>query len=548
MDGVRLSLISTTDLHGRIEALPLLAGYVGRLRELRERDGGVVLLDAGDMFQGTLESNLDEGRVVFDAYRALGYDAVALGNHEFDYGPVGDSTSGNPFGALEARLSEASFPVLAANLVWQTTRAQPDWPKLAPSALLEVASVRVGVIGALTEETPHIVMPAYFRGLAVVSMSERVKLEAARLRKQGARLVVLLAHAGGHCSQFDDPMNLASCKDDAELVELLRELPAGTVDLAFGGHTHQAMAHVVSGVPVAQAWAYGRGFARIDAQVPPSPSAGPKLLVYPPQTLCKHDSQAPPCEPHEYEGATITASPAIARLLRGAQQRALEVRSRPVGVTVRAEVTRSFERESDLGNLLADLLVEAVPGSQIALLNGGGIRADLPAGELRYGQLYEVMPFDNRVTILILSGRELRAVIARHLGRAEHGILSVGGMAVRASCVGAELQVELRAKDGKLIDDAARLSVVVSDYLATGGDGLFDGLALSERMDLRAELTLRDAFAQSLSRRREIAPAADASFSASRQRMRLPSPRPVRCAPGVSGSLGSDPRARGATT
>src|SRR5512143_2481080 len=86
----RLSIVGTNDLHGHVERLPALAGYVARLRELRAKDGGLLVLDAGDMFQGTLESNMNEGKAVIAAYDAIGYDAAALGNHDFDYGPVGD--------------------------------------------------------------------------------------------------------------------------------------------------------------------------------------------------------------------------------------------------------------------------------------------------------------------------------------------------------------------------------------------------------------------------------------------------------------------------
>src|SRR5687767_14332150 len=91
-----ISVLGLNDLHGRIGALPVFAGYVAIVRELRERDGGgVLLVDAGDIFQGTLESNLSEGESVMEAYRALDMDAAALGNHEFDFGPAGDAASGD---------------------------------------------------------------------------------------------------------------------------------------------------------------------------------------------------------------------------------------------------------------------------------------------------------------------------------------------------------------------------------------------------------------------------------------------------------------------
>src|SRR5438105_1420585 len=89
-----LSIVGTSDLHGHLETLPALAGYLGNLRRARARDGGaVVLVDGGDLFQGTLESNLAEGEPVVRAYEAIGYAAAAVGNHEFDFGPVGPAAT-----------------------------------------------------------------------------------------------------------------------------------------------------------------------------------------------------------------------------------------------------------------------------------------------------------------------------------------------------------------------------------------------------------------------------------------------------------------------
>ena len=119
---VTLTIVGTNDLHGHIEVLPVLGGFLANLRRARARDGGVLLLDAGDMFQGTLESNLGEGAPVIAAYNVLGYTAAAIGNHEFDFGPVGAAAASrepgdDPRGALRARAVEAHFPLLAANLI-----------------------------------------------------------------------------------------------------------------------------------------------------------------------------------------------------------------------------------------------------------------------------------------------------------------------------------------------------------------------------------------------------------------------------------------------
>src|SRR5690606_18472831 len=127
-DLATISIVGTNDLHGHIGALPLLGGHLANLRRARAHDGAVLLIDGGDMFQGTLESNLEEGASVVRAYEALGYDAVTIGNHEFDYGPIGPRATpragtDDPRGALRARMAEADYPFLSANLLARETGA-----------------------------------------------------------------------------------------------------------------------------------------------------------------------------------------------------------------------------------------------------------------------------------------------------------------------------------------------------------------------------------------------------------------------------------------
>ena len=160
-----ITIIGTNDFHGALlpkdgyGGLPTFAGYLSNLRALRAGDGGAVLLvDAGDMWQGTLESNLSEGATVLQAYAALQYDAVAIGNHEFDYGPVGPrSTPGSDAddaqGALRARAAEASFQFLAANLLEVDTDRPVEWANVSASVIIEKAGDKLRSIVVLTDSS-----------------------------------------------------------------------------------------------------------------------------------------------------------------------------------------------------------------------------------------------------------------------------------------------------------------------------------------------------------------------------------------------------------
>src|SRR5262245_5321592 len=293
-----ISVVATSDLHGGVlprgerGGLALLGGYLRNVRAARMQDGGgVLLVDSGDMFQGTLESNLNEGAAVVAAYNALGYAAAAIGNHEFDYGPAGpDETAQNsaedPRGALKARAASARFPFLAANTVADATGQPVAWKNVKPSTLVDVRGVQVGLIGVTTPDTPALTVGANVIGLTFAPLVPVITREATALRARGETVVIVLAHAGGRCTRFDDPENLSSCDQMAEIVQVARQVPDGLVDVIAAGHTHQAMAHDVGGVAIVEAYSSGRSFSRVDLIVNRATRMLAGKRIFPTQDLC----------------------------------------------------------------------------------------------------------------------------------------------------------------------------------------------------------------------------------------------------------------------
>ena len=160
----RLRIVGTTDIHGyySLPAKKKRAGGLARLGaylDAQRADGrSVLLVDSGDMWSGTLLSDRSQGALGVAAFNALGYAAAALGNHEFDYGPKA-RTATDPFVTLKKRIAEARFPILAANLVDRRTGKPPAWPGFAASVVVKRGGFRVGIIGAITPETPTITFP-----------------------------------------------------------------------------------------------------------------------------------------------------------------------------------------------------------------------------------------------------------------------------------------------------------------------------------------------------------------------------------------------------
>ena len=525
-----LSFLALNDLHGRLRALPAFAGYVNNVRRARAKDGGaVVLVDAGDMFQGTLESNLTEGASVIAAYRTLGMTVATLGNHEFDFGP--EPGGSDPQGAIRARIREAEFPILSANLVARGSLATPAWEKLRRSVLVSVGGVRIGFVGLLTRETPSIVLSSWFAGLDVVPLAPALAEEARNLRSQGAELVIGVAHAGADCNDFSDPSDLRSCKPEAEIFDVAREQATGSVDAIFAGHTHAGVAQLVNGIPIVEAYARGRAFSRIDFRIDGQTHRVLERKIFPPHELCPKLTERGPCTLTDYEGEPTTEDPEIARAIEPALARAHKFREAPVGCTVSEAMSCDHGIESALGNLFADLLRESVAGADVAILNGGSLRADLPAGKLSYGQLFEAMPFDNLVAKIHLTGAELKTVISTHLQHDAHGLISLSGMRISARCGKSGIELKITRENGKPVSDRETLLLVTSDYLATGGDGLFQPLSLSaQRIEIDTAGSFRDAMARSLRQHPQLSPRDPSIFDPGHPRLDLSSPRPMICA------------------
>lgn len=535
---VTLSVVGTNDLHGHLRALPLLGGHLANLRAARARDGGaVLLLDGGDMFQGTLESNLEEGASVVRAYEALGYDAVTIGNHEFDYGPEGPRATArgpgdDPRGALRARMREASFPFLSANLLDRESGERAELG--VPSVLLERAGVRVGVIGVTTEHTLGTTIAANVADLAMKELARAITEEATALRERGATVVLVAAHAGGRCAHFDDPDDLSSCEDDQEIFEVARALEPGIVDVIVAGHTHQGVAHRVNGIAVVESFSYGVALGRVDLVVDRRRGRVLEARVHPPRHLCSAEGASPEgdlraCAPAPYEGALVVPDARVAELIAPSLARADLSRDRALGPTLTEPFEARRSGENALGNLFVDLMLQARPGADAALINGGGLRADLPAGPLRYGALYEAFPFDNRFALVRMPAAALAAMIADNLAR-DGSFLSIGGLRAVASCEGGALVVALM-RDGQRVPEDELLDVLTSDFLATGGDGAF--ARIRERdpdaVSIEDDPPIREAMAEVLASMQGIAIPARAYFDPEAPRVAAPSARPVSC-------------------
>jgi 5'-nucleotidase len=484
-----LSLVGTNDLHGGFQevdgrgGLALLDGYVSNLRAARRTDNGAVMVvDAGDLFSGTLESKLTEGAAVIDAYNAIGYQAAAVGNHEFDYGPIGDAAvplkpGDDPRGALKARIAQARFPFLAANLIETSTGAPVNWPNTRPSTIVDVGGMKVGIVGALLEDALTQTIAPNVQGLRVSPVAPAVIEQATSLRRQGATIVIALIHSGAECTKFDNPTDLSVCRAAEEIFGVARAAPPGLLDAIVAGHRHWGMAAEVNGVPIIQSYWSGRAFGRIDLTVDRASRRVTAHHIFPPHDLCEREvpgtdgcarPDAAGSRVAEYEGRPVSPSASIAAILQPAVAAAAQLKAKPLTAVLSKRLRYSENTESASNNLWTDWL-RAASGADIALTNSAGYRADLPEGPLTYGRLYASMPFDNNRVLLTLTGAELRRIVTDNLKRSGSMVV-FSGLRATVTCDGAELRATLRRESGPPIGDADVLRVATTDFIATGGD------------------------------------------------------------------------------
>src|SRR2546423_3392872 len=456
VDSTLLRVLAISDLHGQLEprvwdwSQGRQVGGVAAMRpwldSLARACGCTsVRIDAGDEMQGTALSNATYGRGTIDALNTLAIDATAIGNHEVDWS----------VDTLRARISEAKYPSLSANITNTGGTARPDWA--TPWTLITRNGLRIAVIGVTTTETRTSTAARNTRGLAFGDEAQAIKryLPAARAASD---FVIVTAHAGAICDSGG-----SGCH--GEILDLARQLDSGSVDLIVAGHTHWRVNTVIHGIPIVEAQSSGRTIAIADfVRV-----AGARREVRV-QLVTPYADQVKP---------DIALTDALARQ----QQAVRNLTERVVG-----RLKFPLKREGDeygLGRLIADAQRSA-GHADIAIMNNGGIRADLPEGAITWGNVYQVQPFQNRLQRLSVTGSVLLNALEHCVAGRDHiPDCHVAGVQVwydAGKSPGKRIN-RTRLENGKSIDEGRTYTLVVSDFMFTGGSG-FGMLAGAKREDL----------------------------------------------------------------
>lgn len=428
-------ILHNNDLHGRIDgivedgdsrgSIARMAGMANVIRAMYP--GRVLWFDGGDTTHGTTIANLFFGASVIDAYNAVGITAMAAGNHDYNYG----------HDVLLMRANQADFPILAGNAIY-TKSGQSFLPS---HTFLEVDGLRIAVFGFSPVTTPVTTHPKNVVDLTFLDPIEVASELVPKLREQ-ADLVFAVNHIG-----FEDDKALA--------------MAVPGIDVIVGGHSHTQLDYPVKvgDTVIVQAHEYGRylGYVKITVE-------DGKVVA--------HEGQLLPTTPDMPVDMEVQA------LVDGWKEQ-LEARlGEHLGFTdVFLDGARvdSRTRETNLGNFVADTMRDILD-ADIALTNGGGIRASIPAGAITLGDIYEVLPFDNTLAGIEAPGAAVVDALEHGVSRYPidwGGFLQVSGLSFRFNPnnePGSRVDRSSVKVHGEPIDLNRVYRVATNDFLAAGGD------------------------------------------------------------------------------
>ena len=385
-----------------IEYLGGIAHIATLVENLRQQEDLVFLFDAGDIFTGVL-SKKTEGLVPMEMMITMGYDAMAIGNHEFEYG-------WQSFARMKNRLP---FPVLGANLFY----AESGVPYAQAYSVIEKNGVRIGVIGVMGQDAGTAIIPSNVRGIEIHDPIESIKPYVKLLRPQ-VDLIVVLTHQGKTAPmQTDDEARKDIQRGIAAEINLANEVPG--IDVIFSGHadsgTESPFVHQPSGTLIMQTYGQGTRLGFLQLQLEQTTES---------INITSYEGRLLPVVSND-----LAPHPIVARKL--AQFKAQYPELQETVCFSQERVVRLYNEESDLGNLYADILRE-YSNAEIGFMPSGALRKDLPKGDVPLMDVIDSFPFTDEVAELDLTGKQILRVLEQSLSL-ERGMLQVSGLRVEYS-------------------------------------------------------------------------------------------------------------------
>lgn len=477
---VKVHLLGINDLHGQLDTTSFVtdkgvskpvgtaATLAAYLKNARAKYDNTLLVHNGDSVGASAPvSSMERDKPTLEWLNMMKFDVGTLGNHEFDQGV--EALKAQIFGGVDPvnkSITHApmNFDYINANAIDIKTGE----PLIQPYTIKEVGGVKIGFIGVVTKATPGKVSPAGTAGVRFLSPEEEVaaiEKYAAELKSKDVNTIIVLAH---------DP---ATTKTDAvtkittstgEAVDLANALPANSpVDVIVAGDNHAYANDMVNGKLVVQAYSYGTAYEDIRLAI--DPDTGKVTSKSAEVITTFQDKVTPDAETKALVDHYLALHPEL---------------SKPVGTTD-GSVTRTdvYLKEAPLGNLIADAMRQAdfkdgvTAPADFAFMNPGGIRADLPKGDVLFGDLAKIQPFGNTLVKLTLTGQQIKTLLQQQWavkadGTEDIKTLQISGLKYTANMYlpVASRVANLTLTDGTPIEMSKSYTAVVNNFMAAGGD------------------------------------------------------------------------------
>lgn len=432
-----ITILTINDYHGSLAPAGSNVGAAKLVDAIKTEKAknpeGTIIVSAGDNYQGSAMSNMLHGEPVSEVLKEMGLELSAVGNHEFDWG----------IDKITKWAEDGGFTFVCTNIYDIRTNEPVDWAE--PFVIIEKMGIKVGFIGLATPETAYKTLKANVVNYEFRDPVEVITEWIPKVKDAGADIIIALTHLG---SFQDKEGNITG--EAAALCEV------DGVDGVISAHTHQRVSGLVNGKPIVQAYKNGRSIGKITFVFDENNklvSAEPFLdnIYKRPDTLKDDANTLAIYMKYEEE-----LGPVLGKVLGK--------------TTVDLDHDR-YAGPSLLGEWVCDIMKDKA-GVEIAMTNGGGLRTNIPAGEITAGILYEVMPFDNTLYTMKLSGADIKANIEHGIMNEDIGWIQISGVRVTYNS-GAEAGNRITSmvlEDGTPIEVDNYYTVVTNDFMFTGGD------------------------------------------------------------------------------
>jgi 2',3'-cyclic-nucleotide 2'-phosphodiesterase (5'-nucleotidase family) len=486
---LRITILHTNDIHGAIgesvawwmnpEFPPPLGGVAAittlindERQKAKEEDSSFLLIDAGDIWQGTPVGDKSKGQAVVKFFNKVKYDMWALGNHDFDAG----------LEPVRELVKNSEMPVLCANLVDKSTGEMPEWDNLYPYLIKEYKGIKIGFIGVITDDMPSLVTPAMRELVDFNKVGHTLLRLTKQLRLKGVDIIIVVSHIGISYSVEEKYQKLLKWEEEAkreglfygteEFIDFIyekkgyglqdhdiAELIPG-IDLIIGGHSHTGLFpayenprnHTIVVQAYSKASCLGKIVLKIDSET--GTIIGYEQKSYTPLT------------------EDVESDPEIKKMIDEMVIKAEEGMNEPIA-TAKSDITRGDD-ETTLGNLLTDAIRKHY-NVDVVLLNRGGVRSDINAGEITEKMLFNILPFGNTLVIFNVKGWMLKDILeTAYSGRRRDSQLSGVRILINPTFPQDKRICDLSI-NGEPLNLDKDYTIATSDYLAMGniGYGMF---------------------------------------------------------------------------